>query len=351
MKNYLLFLSITLIGLGLSSCSSDDANDGKKNTTQIDTSDTEPNRLLPKKLRGLPVGLIGGHDPNPTQAVFEDSMYVWKHNTSITSMVGDVNLIEYGSFVWTDDGWYLRITMSPEEFASTYNCPKAELKAGVTYTDPASWRRQESLTGGDAMWYYIVEDAKGKRYKGTALIETEADLAPMANDSAYRFAPSRSKVSWTGYGEVGDYSLTGTVAVLTGWCSFEQNRLQDGELVLNMKQIQQQDEQLVEHLKGDDFFQVNKYPEARFSLDSSWAISEDSCAIRGQLTLCGKTESIEFHARTLRYGKTAQLLADITIDRTRWGLKYNSSSFFSGLGDYAIRNTIRMQFALTAEQP
>jgi polyisoprenoid-binding protein YceI len=349
MKN-LFYAAIILLAFTTGSCSSEQSSNSKTSATK-DTTDTEPNRLLPKKLRGLPVGLIGGHDPNPTLAVFEDSMYIWKHNTSITSVAGDLKLIEYGSFVWTDEGWYLRITMTPQEFAQTYNCPNAELKAGVTYTDPASWRREEVLSGGDAMWYYIAEDKNGKRYKGTALIETEAQLAPAAGDTgAVTFDPNRCKASWTGYGEVGDYSLTGTLPVKTGWISFTNNLPKAGELILNMKGITHPDENLVSHLNGEDFFNTEKYPEARFKLTKAAALNADSVAISGDLTLCGKTQPILFAARILRYGKMTQLLATVSLDRTRWGIRYNSNSFFGNLGDNAIKNEINMQFALTGTQ-
>lgn len=349
MKSLFSLLLLALL-LAFTSCSS------APSTTQVanpgrDTTDTEPNRLLPKKLRGLPVGLYGSHDPNPTTAVYEDSFYVWKHNTSITSMVGDVQLIEYGSYVWTDNDWYLRISMTPQEFADTYACPGAKLKAGVTYTDPASWRRDKTLTGGDALWYFIVEDAKGKRYKGTALIETEARLAGPANDTAaYTFSPARCAVAWTGYGEAGGYSLTGTVPVQAGWCSLNGNLPKAGELVLNMKGIAHPNADLVEHLNNADFFNTPKYPEARFVFANAVSLGGDSCRISGNLTLCGITKPLTLKARVLHYGTLCQVITDFTIDRTAWGIRYNSTSFFSGLGDWAIKNDIRMQFALTGEQ-
>ncbi|MCA6364572.1 MAG: YceI family protein [Bacteroidetes bacterium] len=316
----------------------------------IDTTDTEPNRLLPKKLRGLPVGLIGGHDPNPTPAVFENGMYIWKHNTSVTAVAGDLKLIEYGSYVYTDEGWYLRITMTPDEFAKTYNCPGAILKAGVTYIDPASWRRQEVLTGGDALWFYIAEDQNGKRYKGTALIETEATLAPAgANDTAASsFDPAKSTAIWTGYGEVGDYSLTGSLPVKSGWCSFNGNLPVKGELVMNMQAMNHSNTDLLSHLKSPDFFNTGKFPEARFVLSQSEALNNDSCRLSGNLTLCGNTQPITFNARVMNYPGLTQLLAVVIIDRTRWGVKYNSSSFFSGLGDQAIKNEMKIQFILSA---
>lgn len=315
-----------------------------------DTTDKEPNRLLPKKLRGIPVGMSGSHDPNPVSAVYENGMYIWKHNTSIQSLSGDLKLVEYGSFVWTDDDWYLRVTMSPEEFAQTYNCPGAILKAGIIYTDPSSWRHDKELVGGDAMWYYIAEDKNGNRFKGTILIETEASLAPSGTDTGtYQFSTEKSKIIWTGYGETGDYSLSGMVPVKAGYCNLNGTVPANGQLIIQMKNMSSGNENLIDHLKGDDFFKTEKFPEAVYELKSAKA-EGDSCLLSGELTICGIKKPIETKAVVLRYGKMCQIISDFRIDRTQWGIRYNSSSFFSNVGDQAIRNDIRIQFVLTGEQ-
>ncbi len=317
----------------------------------LEADDTEANRLLPKLLRGLPVGLVGAHDPNPVNAVFEDSMYVWKHNTTIRSLVGDMKLVEFGSFVWTDKGWYHRVADTPQNFETYYSCPGAKLKAGVVYTDPASWRRQETLTGGDALWYYIVEDAKGKRWKGTALVETEAVLEPAVRDSGtFTFQPSRCLLQWTGYGEVGDYSLTGTLALGSGYVQLDSTGIRKGELVVDMRSLAHANAQLVEHLKGEDFFTVERFSEARFTVTSATPLVNDTCTVRGDLSLRGVTKPVRFAARVARQGGGCTVSGTLVLDRTAFGVKYGSSSFFSGLGDEAISNTMRLELGLVAEK-
>jgi hypothetical protein len=133
----------------------------------------EGNRLLPKRLRSLPVGILAMHNPNPVHPVKEDGVYVWKHDTTVKSLVGDLQLVEYGSFIYTDAGWMLRAVYKPEDFARIYRCPGAKLRKGVVYTDPTSWRRSPQPIAGDAMWFYIAKDASGRIYKGIAPIETE----------------------------------------------------------------------------------------------------------------------------------------------------------------------------------
>ena len=318
--------------------------------TRLEADDTETDRLLPKLLRGLPVGLVGAHDPNPVNAVFEDSMYVWKHNTTIRSVVGDVKLIEFGSFVWTDAGWYHRLADTPGQFALHYTCPNAEIKAGVVYTDPASWRRQETLTGGDALWYYIVEDGQGKRWKGTALVETEAVLESSLSDTGnYQLIGDRSMIQWTGYGEVGDYSLTGQLRVRSGHIRFGANTISTADVVVDMRSLEHENANLLEHLKGADFFDVQRYTDARFTATGSTPIVNDTCTVLGSLTIRGTTNPVRFPARILRQGERCTVSGTLDLDRTRFGIRFGSNSFFDDLGDQAISNQIRLEVELVGE--
>ena len=138
--------------------------------TEWTIDQSEPNRLLPEKLRNIDYGIVGSHFPNPTYATFEEGIYIWKHDTSVKSMSEDLTIVEYGSYVYTDRGWYLRVTYDNKMFEKTYNCKGGILKKGKTYTDPTSWRRSEKLTSGDAMWFYIAKNKAGKLFKGTAYI-------------------------------------------------------------------------------------------------------------------------------------------------------------------------------------
>jgi polyisoprenoid-binding protein YceI len=339
-------LTILASALAFTACNSSTAP-ATPPSPALEGGDTEADRLLPKELRTLPVGLFGAHEPNPVNAVFEDSMYVWKHNTTISSQVGDVQLVEYGSFVWTDEGWYHRVTFTAKDFEEHYGCPSGKMKAGVVYTDPTSWRRQESLTGGDAMWYYIVSDAKGKRWKGTALVETEATLEPAMPDSGtFSFVPERSMLQWTGYGEVGDYSLTGKLGVGSGYVQLDSSGIRGGEVVVDMRTLTHENAQLVEHLKGSDFFAVDRFPEARFTFGSATPLRNDTCTIMGQLSMHGVTQPVALHARMVRQSDACTVSGTLLLDRTLFGVKYGSSSFFSGLGDQAIGNSMKVEMSL-----
>jgi hypothetical protein len=142
---------------------------------------SDHSRVLPDKLRQVPVGLTLWHTPNPVYPEPDSAQpghYVWKHSTMLRSEVGDLEVVECGSFIWySKEGWQANMRETPAEFAELFSCPGGRLKAGTTYTFVKNYRFAESaqrLYGGDALWYILAKDKSGKLYKGMGLIETEA---------------------------------------------------------------------------------------------------------------------------------------------------------------------------------
>ena len=306
---------------------------------------SEPNRLLPEKLRRIDYGILGTHFPNPTYATLEDGMYVWKHDTSVKSTSEDLEIVEYGSYVYTDKGWYLRVTYDKKMFEETYNCKNGILKKGKTYTDPTSWRRSEKLISGDAMWFYIAKNKAGKLFKGTALIETEAKLMSenlVEVNKSVVFDTQKSTIKWTGYGELGGYSLTGSINLKSATLVMENNKIKSGTISIDMKSLDHSDIHLKEHLKGEDFFEVSKYPKATFVILDSKNISNTELEVSGSLTIKKVTKPIVFRMKREQNNLTGK----ITIDRTMFGVQYNSNSFFDNLGDQAIKNNFDLEFNL-----
>ena len=306
---------------------------------------SEPNRLLPEKLRNIDYGIIGSHYPNPTYASFEDGMYVWKHDTSVKSNAEDLEMVEYGSYVYTDKGWYLRVTYDKKMFVETYNCKNGILKKGKTYIDPTSWRRSEALISGDAMWFYIAKNKAGKLFKGTALVETEAKLVSENKNlksKTINFNLKKSEIKWTGYGEIGGYSLTGNINLKTGNFIIENDKIKSGSIIIDMKSLNHYDNHLKEHLKGEDFFEVTKYPTATFVISSSKNIGNGEIEVSGNLTIKKVSKPIVFKMKQNQNIFTGKIM----IDRTIFGVQYNSKSFFDNLGNQAIKDNFDLEFKL-----
>jgi polyisoprenoid-binding protein YceI len=348
MKHF-TFLTL-LVSVFLMSCHSSKEEAIAQDGSKIDTTINEPGRLLPKKLRGIPFGIIAGHTPNPCYAEFENGKYVWKHNTTV--MVNqDLQLVEYGSFVYTSKGWYLRVTYTAKDFDEHYGTKNGNLEKDVIYTDPASWRMSDSLFAGDAMWFYIAKDKSGKLYKGVAPIETEGQtLAEHERLLGFsKFSATNSKFTWTGYGEVGNYALSGTILLQNGIYKMKTDSLKELELTLDMKSISSDNKDLQTHLRNADFFNVEMHPSARFVLSEGLSLKANKGEAKGilQIKEVSQPVSITF-AYQPKNGKPV-FEGKITVDRTLFNIKYGSKSFFDNLGDQAIKNTFDVTFLLTVE--
>lgn len=88
---------------------------------------------------------------------------------------------------------------------------------------------------------------------------------------------------------------------------------------------------LLGHLLSPDFFDADQTPEIRF-VSSSFRGSDDTIAVRGDLTIKSRTEPVELTGTVT--GPVARTVGDVeveqlglrlatTVDRTRFGLEWN----------------------------
>jgi len=145
-----------------------------------------------------------------------------------------------------------------------------------------------------------------------------------------------SKVTWKGYKVTGSH--TGNITIKSGKLVFDKEVLTGGNFVIDMTTIYVTDLEgeykgkLEGHLKSDDFFGVAKFPSASLNFTKVKSTGKNSYKITGDITIKGKTESISFDLSV--YGNKAN--ASLKIDRTKFDVRYGSTSFFDGLKDKAI---------------
>ena len=146
----------------------------------------------------------------------------------------------------------------------------------------------------------------------------------------------KSKVVWKGYKVTGSHE--GTIAIKSGSLTFDNNKLVGGEFTMDMSTITNTDLEgaykgkLEGHLKSDDFFGVEKHPTASLVFTNVKATGKNSYKVTGDITIKGKTESITFDFSV--YGNKAN--ASLKVDRSKFDVRYGSTSFFDGLKDKAI---------------
>ena len=147
----------------------------------------------------------------------------------------------------------------------------------------------------------------------------------------------KSNLHWKGFKVTGSHE--GNLKFESGTLTFtEDGKLVDGTFIIDMKSMECTDlegeykEKLDRHLKSKDFFGTNEHPSATLQFKEITVSGKNSYRIKGDLTIKGITNSIEFDFSI--YGKKAT--ATLKIDRTKYDIKYGSSSFFDGLKDKAI---------------
>lgn len=178
-----------------------------------------------------------------------------------------------------------------------------------------------------------------KTFKNLALIALVAVFTfsfTKVNAQQKEIKIANSKVIWKGYKVTGSHE--GTINLKSGFLTFNDNKLTGGEFVMDMNAIVTTDLQgeykgkLEGHLKSDDFFGVEKHPTAKLVISKVDATGKNSYKITGNLTIKGITNVITFDLSV--YGNKAN--AALKIDRTKYDVRYGSTSFFDNLKDKAI---------------
>lgn len=165
-----------------------------------------------------------------------------------------------------------------------------------------------------------------------------------ASTSPYQALLAASQLTWTGYAEVGDWAPSGTLQPRRGTFVYEGNALRQGRFEFEMQTITHTDAQLQKHPRGADFFDAERFPVAVFVRRE---VVDGQAA--GELTLKGITKPVRFPITITPRSEGLRIQGTATIDRTQFGVNYNSSSFFQNLGSYAIRNDFTLAFAIVAK--
>jgi polyisoprenoid-binding protein YceI len=159
--------------------------------------------------------------------------------------------------------------------------------------------------------------------------------------SIFKANPQKSMFSWIGYASVGTYAPTGTIKLNSGSLNFDGKNISKAVFELDMKTITHENKDLQNHLRNEDFFDVEKYPKAIFILEK---INGNEAT--GLLKIKDVQKKITFPITFKKSEMEIQIQANININRTEFGIKYNSTSFFSNLGDYAIKDNFEFRLNL-----
>ncbi|MEO3408529.1 YceI family protein [Mucilaginibacter sp. CAU 1740] len=170
---------------------------------------------------------------------------------------------------------------------------------------------------------------------------------------AFKVDNDGSKLTWAAKKATGDHN--GEVKISNGNFSVENNALKGGSFDIDLNTItdadvtdQAQNEKLVSTLKSETFFNTGKFPKATFVIGSATKTSGNQYDVKGKLTIKGITNDVSFPATVAVNGKKLTANAKITIDRTKYDIKFRSKNFFENLGDKVIYDDFDLNVNLSA---
>jgi polyisoprenoid-binding protein YceI len=154
-----------------------------------------------------------------------------------------------------------------------------------------------------------------------------------------------STVKWIGSKVASSHE--GAVNIQKGVLMIDHGTLVGGQFSIDMNSIscsdiesEKKNQYLVGHLKNEDFFNVEQFPHAIITITKAVKGEGSSYKILADLTIKGITHPVTFAAVVAVKGLNVLATAKIKIDRTKWGIEYNSGNFFKDLGDKLILDEI-----------
>jgi polyisoprenoid-binding protein YceI len=170
---------------------------------------------------------------------------------------------------------------------------------------------------------------------------------------------SVSNVGWFAEKQTGKHD--GEFAITDGIVTVKDGEVSGGNFTINISGLEVNDLQgedkakLEGHLKSPDFFEVQKFPAAKFEItrikpvdaSSPEKVEGATHIISGNLTLKDSTKNVTFPAKIELTNNAVAAQASFTIDRTDWGLNYKGPN---NPQDWFIKKQVGLKLNLVAKK-
>ncbi len=163
---------------------------------------------------------------------------------------------------------------------------------------------------------------------------------------------------WEGTKFLGDGSNTGGVDILKGELLIDNRQLLGGSFEVDMNTIENfVDQRSFNQLPP--FFDVKKFPVSSFAITKveKWndgnTRNEGNLKITGMLTIEGITKAVTFPAKIFfkdGMDGTVEVNGTLVIDRTDWGIDYNSEKRFNQYGEGTISDDVKLLMHFVAKK-
>jgi polyisoprenoid-binding protein YceI len=180
-----------------------------------------------------------------------------------------------------------------------------------------------------------------------------SSLSLHVGDEKYiKIDSKESVVAWKGSSVHGAHK--GYVYISKGELMIENGQLMGGTVEVDMSTIEGEDHRsdnnLINHLKDTDFFDVKKFPFSTIAISGVASIDVEDKEITGNLTIKGIKHPVAFPVKMEMKDGIVKASGKLVIDRTLWDVRYNSGKFFDNLKDQAIADSIEFNINIVAKK-
>lgn len=194
--------------------------------------------------------------------------------------------------------------------------------------------------------------------KGDNVNATDAKEAQAGAGAELKADVTATKIDWIGSKPLGD-NHKGTISLKEGNVKVDGTNITGGKFVFDLNSLTPIDQdstgnaKLKGHLLAPDFLDVAKFPDGTFEITGVTAgvdtskveFKEGTHTVTGNLTLKGVSKSITFPAKVSVTADRVEAHAVFNIDRTQWGISYNSDA---SIKDKFINKEINLTLHLVA---
>ncbi len=189
------------------------------------------------------------------------------------------------------------------------------------------------------------EETKQETTEQTAESTETKETSAVKGDLTFQVDAGNSHLIWIGEKMIGKHE--GTVKIKEGTVYTTDGKITGGNFTIDLTTIENTDQEgedkqkLEKHLKSEDFFYVEKYPEATFVIKNVEE-KEGKTLVKGELTMRGKTNPVEIPAEIKISADKLEATANFSIDRQKWGITYK------GMKDNMIKDEVKFKLHLVA---
>jgi polyisoprenoid-binding protein YceI len=190
------------------------------------------------------------------------------------------------------------------------------------------------------------EPGKDKAKAGVAAPQDTSAAAAAPADATFAFSNANSKVNWTGAKVTGKHD--GSFGTFSGTVKAAGNDPTKSSVTVEIDtaSVTSDTEKLTGHLKSADFFDVEKFPKAKFTSTAIKAGGDKGAShtVTGNLELHGVTKSITFPATIKMTADAVDVDAEFAINRKDFGIVY------AGKADDLIKDDVLIKLEIRAKK-